>query len=232
MGGASPHGGRSSESPGELKRSLVWITLNAESVVLECARVSTDPSKVPSTSTKLLSYLIRNKHWSPFEMVSLCLEIKTSRAIARQMLRHRTFSFQEFSQRYQEVGQIQVKPLFQEARIQDHKNRQNSFSTNDAALHERWLQMQQEVWDMAITRYNEALRLGIAKEQARALLPEGLTQSRLYMTGTLRSWIHYCQLRCENGTQKEHADIAKEIRSMLFSLVPTIAAASFPNVEY
>jgi|UniRef100_A0A6C0IM75 thymidylate synthase (FAD) len=174
--------------------------------VAYCARVS-NPSNQNNTNTaeKLVRYLMKNDHWSPLEMVSVCLEIETTRDIARQILRHRSFSFQEFSQRYA-VADIGVD--IREARLQDKKNRQNSIVTEDNDLQNEWNMRQQEVVDKAKDVYTWALDNGIAKEQARAVLPEGNTMSRLYMNGTMRSWIHYIQLRSGNGTQSEHKQIA------------------------
>jgi thymidylate synthase (FAD) len=177
-----------------------------QDLVAYCARVS-NPSNQENTSTneKLIKYLINNNHWSPLEMVSVCLEIETTRDIARQILRHRSFSFQEFSQRYA-VADLGFE--CKDARMQDTKNRQNSIETDDVELSDEWLNQQQTVIDVANNAYRWALDNGIAKEQARAVLPEGMTVSRMYMNGTLRSWIHYIQLRSSNGTQKEHRDVA------------------------
>ena len=158
------------------------------------------------TSEKLVRYLIKNQHWSPLEMVSVCLEIETTRDIARQILRHRSFSFQEFSQRYADASQLGFE--MKEARMQDTKNRQNSIVTDNLALQAWWEERQKRVIEESKNAYEWALANGIAKEQARAVLPEGMTGSRLYMNGTLRSWVHYIQLRSGNGTQKEHKDVA------------------------
>ncbi len=160
------------------------------------------------TAPKLIKYLIDNNHWSPFEMVSVCMEITTTRDIARQILRHRSFSFQEFSQRYADPAALGEQYVPREARLQDNKNRQNSIETEDEQLKARWLIEQQRVYNMSMEAYTWAVSNGIAKEQARAVLPEGNTKSRLYMNGTLRSWIHFVQLRSANGTQKEHQKIA------------------------
>jgi len=179
---------------------------NAQELVAYCARVS-NPSNQHNTETseKLIRYLIRHGHWSPLEMVSVCLEIETTRDIARQILRHRSFSFQEFSQRYA-VADVEFEN--REARLQDTTNRQNSIATQDESLKRHWERQQQQVQDYARSAYQWALARGIAKEQARAVLPEGMTASRLYMQGTLRSWVHYIELRSGNGTQQEHRDIA------------------------
>ena len=189
-----------------------------------CARVS-NPSNQNNTETneKLLRYLIKHKHWSPFEMASACLEIETTRDIARQILRHRSFSFQEFSQRYanpdEEFDQMFVK---REARLQDEKNRQNSIEVADIELQREWYRVQGRVEWMAEREYKRAIKLGIAKEQARALLPEGLTVSRLYMNGTIRSWVHFIDLRSGNGTQKEHILIARECAKAIEPVFPMI----------
>lgn len=175
------------------------------------------------TAEKLIRYLMKHKHWSPFEMVSVCLEIETTRDIARQILRHRSFSFQEFSQRYAQIDDImEEKPSFKEARIQDPKNRQNSVRAEDGFIHLEWLEAQRQVWTEAKKAYNWAISKGIAKEQARAVLPEGLTPSRLYMNGTLRSWIHYIDLRSANGTQLEHMVVARECATAIEPVFPMI----------
>ena len=168
---------------------------------------------------KLVRYLIKHQHWSPLEMVNVCLEIETTRDIARQILRHRSFSFQEFSQRYA-VADLGFE--YKEARLQDIKNRQNSIKTNDEQLNEVWLKFQKDVILEASKTYQWAINNGIAKEQARAVLPEGVTVSRLYMNGTLRSWVHYIQLRSENGTQKEHQDIALACAEEIEKIFPMI----------
>ena len=173
------------------------------------------------TSEKLVRYLIREGHWSPFEMVSATLEIETTRDIARQMLRHRSFSFQEFSQRYAEVDGL-GNPIFREARGQDLKNRQNSVRLPDGPLHNEWLIKQRNAWEAAKTAYDWALKQGIAKEQARAVLPEGITPSRLYMSGSIRSWIHFVELRSGNGTQLEHQRVAVECAEALSGVFPMI----------
>ena len=168
---------------------------------------------------KLVRYLIKHQHWSPLEMVNVCLEIETTRDIARQILRHRSFSFQEFSQRYA-VADLGFE--YKEARLQDIKNRQNSIKTNDEQLNEVWLKFQKDVVLEASKTYQWAINNGIAKEQARAVLPEGVTVSRLYMNGTLRSWVHYIQLRSANGTQKEHQDIALACAEEIEPIFPMI----------
>jgi len=185
-----------------------------------CARVSNPANQFNTdTSEKLIKYLINNKHWSPLEMVSLCLEIETTRDIARQMLRHRSFSFQEFSQRYADPTK-DLDFVLREARLQDMKNRQNSITTEDLQLQAFWQQQQLKVINSAKEAYEWAIANGIAKEQARAVLPEGNTVSRLYMNGTLRSWVHYIELRSENGTQKEHRDIAVACARVIAEVFP------------
>lgn len=195
-----------------------------QELVAFCARVS-NPSNQYNTATsqKLIKYLIKNQHWSPLEMVSICMEITTTRDIARQILRHRSFSFQEFSQRYADPVK-ELEFVLRDARLQDEKNRQNSIETDDVDLKEAWWMRQSMVLEAAKSAYRWAIESGIAKEQARAVLPEGLTVSRLYMSGTLRSWVHYLQLRTANGTQKEHSEIAK--------LCATVIADVFPISDY
>ena len=191
-----------------------------QELVAYCARVSNPDNQMSSeTSTKLLKYLIREKHWSPFEMVSVCMEITTTRDIARQILRHRSFSFQEFSQRYANPVQS-MKRVVREARLQDTKNRQNSIEIEDEKLQQAWAAQQDLVWLQAVKAYNWAIERGIAKEQARVVLPEGMIESRLYVNGTLRSWIHYIELREKNGTQKEHIEIARACAEAICSIFP------------
>lgn len=193
---------------------------NMTELVAFCARVSNPSNQMnKETSEKLIRYLIKHQHWSPLEMVSMCLEIDTTRDIARQILRHRSFSFQEFSQRYADPTE-DLDFVVREARLQDTKNRQNSVETDDELLQKRWAQKQQEIIDRAKETYAWAIEHGIAKEQARAVLPEGNTVSRLYMNGTLRSWIHYIQLRSSNGTQKEHMEIAKKCAEVIAKIFP------------
>jgi len=196
--------------------NLVWITPNAMDVIAYCARVSNPANQNNSkTAPKLLKYLKKEGHFSPFEMASACMEITTTRDIARQILRHRSFSFQEFSQRYADPTEDLQFVTTREARLQDTKNRQNSIETEDQELQNEWDRRQDMVRWSALTHYRWALSKGIAKEQARALLPEGLIQSRLYMTGTLRSWMHFVELRGGNGTQKEHQQIALQCKQIL-----------------
>lgn len=191
-------------------------------LVAWCARVSNPAGQMnTATNEKLIKYLIKNQHWSPLEMVNVCLEIETTRDIARQMLRHRSFSFQEFSQRYADpTAQLSEAFVLREARLQDTKNRQNSIETDNPALQAFWETQQKRVLDAAQSAYQWALDNGIAKEQARAVLPEGLTVSRLYMNGSLRSWIHYIQLRSGNGTQKEHMEIARICAKVIADVFP------------
>ena len=195
---------------------------NMLDLVAYCARVSNPSNQMnKETAEKLIKYLIKHQHWSPLEMVSACLEIETTRDIGRQILRHRSFSFQEFSQRYanpeQEFDEMFVR---REARLQDEKNRQNSIEVDDIELEREWYRIQGRVMWMAEREYKKAIKLGIAKEQARALLPEGLTMSRMYMNGTLRSWVHYIELRSANGTQKEHMDIAFACAKVISEIFP------------
>lgn len=192
----------------------------AEELVAYCARVS-NPSNQANhdTAPRLLSYLVRNHHWSPFEMAHAVIEVVTTRDIARQILRHRSFSFQEFSQRY---AAVQDDAVIREARLQDAKNRQNSVEVDDAELQVWWQEKQQLIASQTQLAYEAALERGIAKEVARAVLPEGLTPSRLYMAGPVRSWIHYIQLRAGNGTQKEHREIAVKCRDELLKVMPSL----------
>ena len=196
-----------------------------QDLVAFCARVSNPSNQFNTeTSEKLIKYLIKHKHWSPLEMVSACLEITTTRDIARQILRHRSFSFQEFSQRYADPTK-DLNFVIRDARLQDPKNRQNSIETDDADLDHEWKIRQVNLIAEATKVYEWAINNGIAKEQARAVLPEGLTESRLYMNGTLRSWIHYIELRSANGTQKEHAEVAiacAEVIAKIFPLADSI----------
>lgn len=194
--------------------SLVWATPDGDQLVARLARVSNPENQDNPDSSRLIRYLVKHKHWSPFEMVSACLEIETTRDIGRQILRHRSFSFQEFSQRYQDVSKLPQAPL-RECRMQDTKNRQNSLHTDNATLHEWWEVTQQCAAYKANQYYQQALLMGIAKEQARCLLPEGLTPSRMYMAGTLRSWLHFIQVRATPETQVECRVIAEQAREVL-----------------
>lgn len=204
-----------------MKVNLISITPNAESVMLYCARVS-NPANQNSENKKLLHYCLKHGHWSVFEMAHMTIEIETSRAIAAQILRHRSFSFQEFSQRYAAVPEdgVEIYP----ARRQDTKNRQNSIDDMKEE-HKAWFETaQKELWDKARELYGIAIDLGIAKEQARFLLPLS-TKTKIYMTGSIRSWIHYLDLRCANGTQKEHKDIADAIKELFIQQFPSISLA-------
>lgn len=194
---------------------------NAQDLIAYCARVS-NPSNEFNTETgeRLIQYLIRHKHWSPLEMVSATLGIETTRDIARQMLRHRSFSFQEFSQRYADPTQLQDSFVIREARLQDHKNRQNSIETDDKSLQLHWELRQHAIIEASLDAYQWAINNGIAKEQARVVLPEGNTKSRLFMNGTLRSWVHYIELRSGNGTQKEHIEVAKACAAAISKIFP------------
>ena len=200
----------------------IYVGENIQELIAYCARVS-NPSNQDNaeTSERLLRYLIREKHWSPFEMVSACLEVTTTRDIARQLLRHRSFSFQEFSQRYADPTK-DLSTHLRKARLQDTKNRQNSIDTDDADLQLKWYQHQAEVVNVAKKSYEWAIENGIAKEQARAVLPEGIMDSRLYVNGTIRSWIHYVDLRSGNGTQKEHIEVAQQCALALKPIFPMI----------
>lgn len=200
---------------------------NAEEFIAYAARVSNPAGQVNNlTADKLIRYLIKNQHWSPLEMVSVTMEIETTRDIGRQILRHRSFSFQEFSQRYASVEAIDANyPVIRQARLQDYTNRQNSIETRDEFVISDWERMQINLAENAMEAYRQALTMGIAKEQARAVLPEGLTPTRMYMAGTLRSWIHYCELRIKNGTQLEHTEVASEVYQELGKYFPNVIKA-------
>ena len=195
---------------------------NIQDLIAFAARVS-NPSNQNNkeTSEKLIKYLIKHKHWSPLEMVSACLEIETTRDIARQILRHRSFSFQEFSQRYADPTE-DLEFITREARLQDKKNRQNSIEVDDPKLQADWETLQDMVIEDAQAAYQWAISKGIAKEQARAVLPEGLTLSRMYMNGTLRSWVHYIELRTANGTQREHMEVAEACAEEIAGIFPLL----------
>lgn len=196
---------------------------DAQELVAYCARVSNPSNQLNTdTSEKLIKYLVKHQHWSPLEMVSACIEITTTRDIARQILRHRSFSFQEFSQRYADPTK-DLDFVLRTARLQDTKNRQNSIETNDEDLALWWDEAQQEVIALVRKHYARAIERGIAKEQARAILPEGNTVSRLYMNGTLRSWIHFIELRSANGTQKEHQEVALACAQAIAQIFPMAA---------
>jgi thymidylate synthase (FAD) len=203
---------------------LVDGVKSADEFIAYTARVSNPANQMNSeTAEKLLRYCIKNKHFSIFEMVNVVMEVTTTRDIARQILRHRSFSFQEFSQRYADPTK-DLGFILREARLQDKKNRQNSISVDDMYLQQDWENRQNYLIQIVKELYNWAIENGIAKEQARAVLPEGMTMSRMYMSGSLRSWIHYCELRCGNGTQKEHRLIAEECRAILATKFPSIAS--------
>jgi thymidylate synthase (FAD) len=195
---------------------------NVKELIAYCARVSNPANQLNTeTSEKLIKYLIKHAHWSPLEMVSACIEIETTRDIARQILRHRSFSFQEFSQRYADpTAELDEAFTLRQARLQDTKNRQNSIETDDAMLAIEWERAQKRVLHSVKQEYSWAIANGIAKEQARAVLPEGLTISRLYMNGTLRSWIHFIELRSANGTQKEHQEVALACADVIAKIFP------------
>ena len=194
---------------------------NCQELIAYCARVSNPANQMNSeTSEKLIKYLIKHAHWSPLEMVSACLQIDTTRDIAHQIVRHRSFAFQEFSQRYANPQEFGNQFVIREARLQDKTNRQNSVETENVELHHAWMEQQQRVIDAAADAYNWAIEHGIAKEQARCVLPEGNTKTRLYMNGTLRSWIHYIELRGANGTQKEHMEIAQACAKVIAEIFP------------
>ena len=204
---------------------------DVQDLIAFCARVSNPSNQINTeTSEKLIKYLIKHKHWSPLEMTSACLEINTTRDIARQILRHRSFSFQEFSQRYANPAEFGDQFVVREARLQDTKNRQNSIDVEDAELQAWWEAQQKFVINHVSRIYQEAIDRGIAKEQARAILPEGNTKSRLYANGTIRSWIHYIELRAANGTQKEHMEIARECAKVIAKIFP-LANDILENVD-
>ena len=198
-----------------------WDGYDCQELIAYCARVSNPSNQMNTeTSEKLIRYLVKHAHWSPLEMVNACLEIKTTRDIAHQIVRHRSFSFQEFSQRYADPETQGDLFEYSEARLQDTKNRQNSITIDDENLQNEWKNRQEEVALAAKYAYDWAIDKGIAKEQARKVLPEGLTKTTLYMNGTLRSWVHYIELRSANGTQKEHMDIAKECAVVIAKIFP------------
>ena len=197
---------------------------NLEDLIAFCARVSNPSNQMnKETNSKLINYLIKNNHWSPLEMVSACLEIETTRDIAHQIVRHRSFAFQEFSQRYAKPEEMGSSFVTREARLQDTKNRQNSVEIDfESDLHSEWEKEQSRVQSVADSAYQWAIKNGIAKEQARVVLPEGNTKTRLYMNGTIRSWVHYIVLRSGNGTQKEHMIIARDCAIVLEPIFPMI----------
>lgn len=196
---------------------------DVQDLISFCARVSNPSNQMNmETTEKLLGYLAKHKHWSPFEMANATMEIETTRDIARQMLRHRSFAFQEFSQRYADPKEFGDQFVIREARLQDMKNRQNSIEVEDADLQAKWELVQKDVIQSAKEAYEWAINNGIAKEQARAVLPEGNTKSRLYMQGSIRSWIHFIELRSGNGTQKEHIEVARACAEAIVSIFPLV----------
>jgi thymidylate synthase (FAD) len=205
---------------------LVWATPDSDKVIGYCARVSNPSNQDNEDVERLLKYCATHNHWSVFEMASAVIEINTTRDIARQILRHRSFSFQEFSQRYATIEPLGEPPM-REARLQDHKNRQNSIEVSDNALTAAWNQKQHEIVAATNDAYSWALANGIAKEQARAVLPEGLTMSRMYMSGTMRSWVTYLQTRLDTSTQKEHREVAQCILNTLRPVAPITMSAFF-----
>ena len=213
--------GAAAALPTEFLQENKLADADIQELIAFCARVSNPSNQINSeTSERLIKYLIKHKHWSPLEMVNATLAIETTRDIAHQIVRHRSFSFQEFSQRYanpEDMGDVFV---YSEARLQDTKNRQNSIETENVGLHHDWFDKQQEVAMHAQEVYNWALENNIAKELARKVLPEGLTKTRLYMNGTLRSWVHYIELRGANGTQKEHMEIAHACAKVISEIFP------------
>lgn len=210
---------------------LVWATPDGDALVARLARVSNPANQDNPDSASLIRYLLKHQHWSPLEMISMCVEINTTRDIGRQILRHRSFSFQEFSQRYADVGALAAPLELRECRMQDPKNRQNSLENAPEHLVQWWNDAQEEQHEASWKVYQQALDAGIAKEQARSLLPEGLTPSRMYMSGTLRSWVHYVNLRTDPSTQKEHRQIAAGCRSLVYEHFPRTAVAAWRDSE-
>ena len=205
---------------------LIHSTPKGEELIAHMARVSNpDNQDNTKTSARLIRYLVKHKHWSPFEMVSMCVKVTTTRSIAAQILRHRSFSFQEYSQRYAVVTD---EPVINELRLQDYKNRQNSIDNMDAFEKQHFEILLKQHYDHGIALYEDMLRAGVAKECAREVLPLS-TPTTMYMHGTLRSWIHYCQLRCGNGTQKEHKQIADEAKDLILELYPNVYEAAFTD---
>ena len=207
--------------PDEDFLNSLYSSGDIQDLIAFCARVSNPENQTSDKTEGLIKYLIKHKHWSPLEMVSVCLEIETTRDIARQILRHRSFSFQEYSQRYANPTE-DLEFITREARLQDPKNRQNSIETNDPKILETWEHKQLNAIESAKKIYDWAIRNGIAKEQARAVLPEGLTMSKMYMNGTLRSWVHYIDLRSGHGTQKEHMEVAKACAVEITKIFPLL----------
>lgn len=206
--------------------TLKWITPNAEAEIVDEARVSSDPDIANGPDDRLLRYLIKHKHWSPFEMANMCVTISTTRDIGRQILRHRSFHFQEFSQRYADVS-ILGEAVMREARMKHPTNRQMSLECDDPITKMVWSGQEKAVWDAAIGNYKAALEAGIAKEVARAILPEGLTPSKMHMNGTIRDWIHFIHVRADEAAQKEVRMVAESVRSTFEKEMPTIYQSAF-----
>jgi len=209
---------------------LVWATPDLDDHLAFIARVSNPDNQSNPKKEGLFKFMMREGHVSPFEMCNMCVEITTTRDIARQVLRHRSFSFQEFSQRYADTSVLPPAEL-RECRLQDVKDRQNSIAVNDALLESEWARLQDEVADISTLNYTRALSIGIAKEQARALLPEGLTTSRMYMNGNMRSWIHYLNSRLHSSTQKEHRIVAQQVLDVMRQSAPLTTAVFFPKEQ-
>ena len=207
---------------------LVWATPNLDKHLAYIARVSNPSNQDNPNKEGLFKYMMREGHVSPFEMCNMCVEITTTRDIARQVLRHRSFSFQEFSQRYASTDALPLADI-RECRLQDTRDRQNSITTNDLKLRNDWDEIQLKVLNVTEACYSKALSMGIAKEQARALLPEGLTTSRMYMNGNMRSWIHYLNSRLHMSTQKEHRIVAQQVLDVMYDVAPLTAAVFFPK---
>jgi len=207
---------------------LVWATPDLDKHLAYIARVSNPSNQDNPNKEGLFKYMMREGHVSPFEMCNMCVEITTTRDIARQVLRHRSFSFQEFSQRYADTILL-PQAESRECRMQDTKNRQNSIASTDAGINIKWAQLQQDVVELSLQNYLTALSIGIAKEQARALLPEGLTTSRMYMNGNMRSWIHYLNSRLHMSTQKEHRIVAQQVLDVMYDVAPLTTAVFFPK---
>ena len=205
---------------------LMWATPEADKMIAFMARVSNPDNQDNKEFQRLLKYLMKHNHYSPFEMASMCVQIDTTRDISRQILRHRSFSFQEFSQRYEDAGKL-GDMVERECRLQDTTNRQSSLECTDQNITTSFSDIQSGLWKICKQVYEESLAVGIAKEQARALLPEGLTPTRMYMTGTIRSWIHYIQVRADETTQKEHRVIAEQVLHVLREVAPVTAEAFF-----
>lgn len=206
-----------------MKASIVWATPDGEKYLAYMARVSNPKATLDDPFKRLIQFLIRKKHWSPFSMVNVCVEVECSRDVSRQVLRHKSFDFQEFSGRYAAYEEGLLEP--REARLQDKENRQNSLPSDDQALNLWWELAQAKVIWLVETIYEQALKRGIAKEVARAILPEGLTPTKMHINGTLRSWIHYFDVRCGDDTQKEHRELAQAIRDLVFEQYPSVKEA-------